>query len=95
MSAKNQNSGGAKTREEMKKVKSEQQKQGQPGEKRKRIRVRLIPIWLRIVLVLVLIIISSAAGAMVGYGVLGGGKPTDVFNKSTWTHIGDLVNREK
>jgi len=29
---------------------------------------------------------------MIGYGVIGDGKPTDVFKKSTWTHILEIVN---
>jgi hypothetical protein len=31
----------------------------------------------------------------VGYGVIGDGKPMNVFEKETWTHIIDLVEKEK
>jgi hypothetical protein len=61
----------------------------------KRIRVRLIPIWLRLILLVVLVFISVVAGAIVGYGMLGGGKIAEVFQESTWTHIIDLVEKGK
>lgn len=60
----------------------------------KRIKIRLFPIWLRILLVLFLLTVSIIAGAMIGYGVIGDGKPTDVFKKSTWIHIIDIVNKK-
>jgi hypothetical protein len=34
------------------------------------------------------------AGAAVGYGVLGNGEVKDIFTKSTWTHIVELVEKE-
>ena len=37
---------------------------------------------------------ALVGGAMVGYSVMGDGKATDVFKKSTWTHIVDLVNKD-
>jgi flagellar basal body-associated protein FliL len=89
----NNNQAEVRTSEQIKKVKNEQQEQAQ--EKRKRIRVRLIPIWLRVIIVALLIVVSAALGAMVGYGVLGNGKATEVFQKSTWTHIYDLIYKEK
>ncbi|MCM3668736.1 DNA-directed RNA polymerase subunit beta [Mesobacillus maritimus] len=78
----------ALTREQVKNVKKEQQ------QERVKVRVRLIPIWLRLVLVIVLLALSIVVGAIVGYGVLGGGDPVDVFEKSTWTHVLDLVEKE-
>nr|WP_081416056.1 DNA-directed RNA polymerase subunit beta [Peribacillus kribbensis] len=63
------------------------------GNTKKKVRVRLIPIWLRIIIVAALILISVSAGAIVGYSILGNGKPFDVFKSSTWTHISDLVNQ--
>ncbi|KYD19831.1 MAG: DNA-directed RNA polymerase subunit beta [Caldibacillus debilis] len=63
-------------------------------EKKKKIRIRLFPIWLRILIVLFLIIVCFFIGAMIGYGVIGDGNPFDVFKKSTWTHIYDIVNKE-
>ena len=74
-----------------KKQRAEDHLVSRPG----RIRVRLIPIWLRLVLLLVMIAASMTAGALVGYGAIGGGKAIDVFKPSTWTHIRDLVEKEK
>jgi flagellar basal body-associated protein FliL len=85
--ALNKNNSEAATREQVKQEKKTR-------EKRKRIRVRLIPIWLRIIIVVILLAASIVLGAMFGYGVMGGGEAKDVFEKSTWTHIGDLVNKE-
>lgn len=62
--------------------------------RKKRERKRLFPIWLRLVIVVVLITISAAVGAIVGYSVLGTGKPLDVFKKATWQHITDIVEKE-
>lgn len=81
----------AKTREEYKKQKRSEEQPVSAG----RVRVRLIPIWLRIVLLVIMIALSVTAGAVVGYSALGGGKATDVFKASTWTHIRDLVEKEK
>lgn len=73
----------------------EQVKQAKKTEERKRrIRIRLIPIWLRIVLVLFFMVVGAVSGAMIGYGVLGDGKPTDALKKETWQHVFDLVEKE-
>ena len=56
---------------------------------------RSFPIWLRLLLLVCGIIVCFAVGTMVGYGVLGDGKPMNVFEKETWTHIIDLVEKEK
>ena len=85
--ALNKNNQEATTREQVK-------KQKKTREKKKRIRVRLIPIWLRIIIVLILLGVSIMLGAMFGYAVMGGGEAKDIFEKSTWTHIVDLVNKE-
>ena len=82
----------AKTRAE---YKQQQRTENDSAAGSGRIRVRLIPIWLRLVLLLVMIALSITAGALVGYGAIGGGKATDVFKSSTWTHIRDLVEKEK
>lgn len=82
------------TREQVKKVDHDQEKK-QARKKGRRIRVRLIPIWLRIIIVVVLTVLSAAVGVIVGYGVIGDGKPSDALKKSTWTHITDLINKEK
>lgn len=61
----------------------------------KRIKVRLIPIWLRVLIIILLTVISLIAGIMMGYAVIGDGKPQDALKKETWTHIIDIVNKEK
>ncbi|WP_328797274.1 DNA-directed RNA polymerase subunit beta [Heyndrickxia sporothermodurans] len=38
--------------------------------------------------------ISLILGVIIGYGVIGDGKPMDALKKSTWTHIIDLVNKK-
>jgi hypothetical protein len=96
-----------KTREEYKKTKGDERKDpaakkpstdAQKAQKseveNKRIRIRLIPIWLRILLLVIFTGVFMAAGAAVGYGVLGGGDPGDVLKASTWTHIIDLVEKK-
>lgn len=83
----NKNNQEAPTREQVKKTKKAR-------ENKKRIRVRLIPIWLRIIIVLILLALSIMLGAMFGYAVMGSGEAKDIFEKSTWTHIIDLVNKE-
>lgn len=59
--------------------------------KPKKLRIRLIPIWLRIIIVLVLIVAFFFIGAMIGYGMIGNGNPTDVFKAETWSHIFNIV----
>ncbi|TLS35801.1 DNA-directed RNA polymerase subunit beta [Pseudalkalibacillus caeni] len=71
----------------------EEKKTKSQGEKKP--RIRLIPIWLRVIVVIVLLFISLAAGAMIGYGVIGEGDPQDVFHKETWQKIVDIVKKEK
>ena len=85
--ALNKNNHEATTREQVKKEKKTR-------ENKKRIRVRLIPIWLRIIIVLILLGASIILGAIFGYAIMGGGEAKDIFEKSTWTHIVDLVNKE-
>lgn len=60
----------------------------------KRIRVRLFPIWMRIVIIAVLFFLLVIIGAVIGYSVIGEGSFTEVFRKSTWTNIFDLVDKE-
>lgn len=60
----------------------------------RRPRRRLIPIWLRLVIVFVLVALSGAIGAMVGYGVIGDGKPFDALKPTTWQHIIDLIEKQ-
>ena len=58
------------------------------------IRLRLIPIWLRLVLLIMAIPISIVIGSLIGYSVIGDGKPAEVFQKETWLHIVDLVRKD-
>ncbi len=64
-------------------------------EQERKPKVRLIPIWLRLLLVALLLMASLLAGAMIGYGVIGDGSPGDVFKKSTWVKISDIVKKEE
>lgn len=90
MSINNNNQEAAKSREQYKK-----ENNIKPAKVRRRhIRVRILPIWLRIIIVAVLIFLSVIAGAAVGYGVVGNGEAKDIFKKSTWTHIVDLIEKE-
>lgn len=72
----------------------EEGRKEKPQSLRKQIRVRLIPIWLRVIIVLLLIGLSTVSGAAVGYGIFGNGKVSEIFQKSTWTHIKELVEKE-
>ena len=77
-------------REDHKQLQSQEPKE----EPRTKIRIRLVPIWLRIVAIIALVMLAFIIGSMIGYGVLGDGNPTDVLQKSTWTSITDLVNKD-
>ncbi len=94
--------GQSRTREEMREQKKaaqkkdKQKKKEQKLEKKmKKFRKRLVPIWLRIILVTVFSVLALFAGLMIGYGIIGDGKPTDVFDWSTWQHIVDIVKKEQ
>lgn len=82
-----------KTRKQFREAEKEQQHDERL--KPSKVRVRLIPIWLRLMIIIVLFAVSLMAGAIVGYGIIGDGKPTDVFKKDTWQHIIDLVEKGK
>ncbi|PLR85086.1 DNA-directed RNA polymerase subunit beta [Bacillus canaveralius] len=92
MSLNKNNQEPAQNREQVKKDKKKQQEKARNTNER--VRTRLIPIWLRVIVVILLIFVCLVAGAMIGYGVIGNGKATDVFKESTWTHIADLINGE-
>lgn len=94
MSLDNSNQKVAETREQVKQAKKELKAERESGEKRKRMRIRLIPLWLRLLIIAVLFVLCVILGAMFGYSVMGNGKATDVFEKSTWTHITDLIKSE-
>jgi len=78
------------TREDYEQIQSSEPKE----ELRLKFRIRLFPIWLRIIVVVLLVIVAFVVGSMIGYGVIGDGNPTGVLEKSTWTYIIDLVNKE-
>ncbi|ART78214.1 hydroxymyristoyl-ACP dehydratase [Sutcliffiella horikoshii] len=89
------------SREELRKAQKNKESQQEEvsatkGERPKKykFRIRLIPIWLRLIILVIVMVVAIVAGAMFGYGVLGGGNPMDVLNKETWQHILDLVNKE-
>lgn len=65
----------------------------EPGENDP-IRVRLIPIWLRLVIIAVLFVLLVFIGAIIGYSVISEGSFTEVFQKSTWIKIFDLIEKE-
>lgn len=65
---------------------------GPSEESRKWVQIRILPIWLRIILVLLLLAGAAILGAMIGYGYLGDGQPSEVLKKETWTHIFDIMN---
>ena len=76
------------TREEMKR---ERKTSGIEKQANGKIRVRMIPIWLRLVLLLAGIVCMATLGTLIGYSVIGDGKPFEIFDKKTWTHIIDLA----
>jgi flagellar basal body-associated protein FliL len=85
-----------KSREDFRKTRDEQKNtEKEPKKKREsKIRIRLIPIWVRLLLVVVLFAASIVIGVVVGYGVIGDGKPSDALKKETWQHIVDIVNKD-
>lgn len=83
------------TEEKKKKQNSDKQSNTKKDKKQKKQRIRKFPIWLRLITVFVLIVISLVVGLIVGYSVFGDGSAMDVFQKSTWQHIFDIVNKEK
>ncbi|MBM7714510.1 hypothetical protein JOC94_001482 [Bacillus thermophilus] len=91
MSAKFLRKEEAKAIHKKEKRHEEKKKQRSP----EKIKVRLIPIWLRTIIVLLSLFICLIAGVVVGYSVIGDGKPQDALKKSTWTHIIDLVNKDR
>lgn len=54
------------------------------------VQIRMFPIWLRILLIILLLAVAVAAGLMIGYGVVGDGKPTDALKWETYQYILDI-----
>lgn len=67
-------------------------KDTQDPEKTWWVQIRLFPIWLRIIIVIALIALAAVLGAMVGFGVIGDGKPADALKWETWQHILDIMS---
>jgi hypothetical protein len=40
-----------------------------------------------IILVIVLLVVAAILGLMVGYGFLGGGNPSNIFNHDLWKEV--------
>ena len=68
-------------------------KKNRKRSKKRKLKFVCFPIWLRLLIVAGLIVIMVIIGALIGYSVIGGGNPIDVFKPSTWTHIVDIVNQ--
>lgn len=83
-----------KTREELKKARAREKEVETMRDRRKKIRVRLIPVWVKVAIVILLTIASVLAGTVVGYGVIGNGKPSEALQKGTWMHIIDIINKK-
>ena len=83
----------SKQKEEQSSEVSTRKQQKAERKKRKKPRRRAFPIWLRIIVVLLLCALALVLGAMVGYGIIGNGKPTDVFDMGTWRHIVEIVTK--
>lgn len=92
MSAKFISKDQSKTREQMDKKRNKEKNTEEPLKK---VKVRLIPIWLKVLIVIFLTAVCLIAGVVTGYAVIGDGKPQDALKKETWTHIIDIVNKEK
>lgn len=54
------------------------------------VQIRMFPIWLRILLIILLLAVAIAAGLMIGYGVVGDGKPADALKWETYQYILDI-----
>jgi hypothetical protein len=48
-----------------------------------------------VLLVAILLVVAAVLGLMVGYGFLGGGNPTHVFNHELWKQVFDKLNPTK
>lgn len=83
--------------QELDKAARKEQRKRQKEEKRKnrKPRRRVFPIWLRIIVVLVLCAIALLLGAIVGYGIVGDGAPSDALELETWKHIIEIVLKKE
>ncbi|UCZ53000.1 DNA-directed RNA polymerase subunit beta [Bacillus shivajii] len=81
-----------KTRKQLKKEKANEESNHKM--KKKRGRIRLIPLWIRVIVLLLLLAGSLVVGTMFGYGIVGEGEPSDIFERDTWYHIYDIIYQE-
>ncbi|MFD1020119.1 DNA-directed RNA polymerase subunit beta [Thalassobacillus hwangdonensis] len=80
------------TKKELRQAKKAEKKQ----RKKQKIKARrVIPIWLRVILVLLFCAAALLGGLMVGYGIIGDGKPMDALEWETWQHIIDIVKKSE
>jgi hypothetical protein len=85
-----------KTEEKKRRSKKEESKKQKPSKRTKKEKIgrrRILPIWLRILIVLLLSAVALVVGVMVGYGVIGDGKPSDALEWETWEHIWNFVTK--
>ncbi|WP_241003792.1 DNA-directed RNA polymerase subunit beta [Lactococcus taiwanensis] len=45
-----------------------------------------------IILVVILLVVAAILGLMVGYGFLGGGNPSNIFNHDLWRGVINKLN---
>ncbi len=45
-----------------------------------------------LILIIILVVAAVVLGLMLGYGVLGGGNPTNVFNHNLWREVFEKLN---
>ena len=45
-----------------------------------------------IILVVILLVVAAILGLMVGYGFLGGGNPSNIFNHDLWREVINKLN---
>ncbi|MCA0971007.1 DNA-directed RNA polymerase subunit beta [Halobacillus litoralis] len=95
-SEKNKTRREEKERKQQEKVAAKKEKKPAKGKKEKKTRKgrrRILPIWLRIIIIVLLSALALILGAMVGYGIIGDGNPTDALQWETWQHIIDIVTK--
>ena len=50
---------------------------------------------LRLSIIIFVIVLAAVLGLMVGYGFLGGGNPSNVFNHNLWKEVMDKLSPAK
>lgn len=57
----------------------------------KKIMTRLTKVSIRIVIIVGIFVLLFLLGALIGYSVIGGGNPFDIFTPSFWTTLFDFI----